>query len=126
MSDLTDKIERSLKGLDGLLLAIKATGGHKFREQLKGTDKEIDEYINGTVPKVQGLLISLIIAEDMLHETCTEKPSWKNLWRGCERKRWDEYIQRKKDFAVEFKAKVEEDAKKVKLQRVEKPAEEKA
>jgi hypothetical protein len=122
MSELTDKIERSLKGFDGLILAIKATGGHKFREQLKGTDKEIDQYIAETVPKVQGLVISLIIAEDMLHEVCTEKPSWKNLWRGCERKRWDEYMDRKKAAVEELKAKLVADAKKVTLKAAEVPS----
>lgn len=118
MSELTDKIERSLKGLDGLLLAIKATGGYKFRKQLQGTDQEIDGYIAETVPKVQGLLIALIIAEEMLQESCPEKKSWKNLWRGCEGKRWDEYVSRKKAAVEDLKAKLEADAKKIILQRV--------
>lgn len=119
MSDLTGRLARSLTGLDGILLAIRATGGFKYREQLKGTDKEIDEIVASAMPKLQGMVLALIIAEDMLKECCPEKPSWKNLWRGCEGKRWDEYLQRKKAAVEELKAKLLEDAKKVVLQRKE-------
>ena len=115
---LTEQLENGLKGLDSLLLAVRASGGHKYRASFKGSNKEIDQYIEGAVPKLQGFLLSLIVAEAILQEPCTCKKSAANLWRGCSHKRWDEYVQRKVDAIQTLKAKLLDDAKKMQMKPV--------
>lgn len=112
--------------MDVLFLAVRATGGHKYRKAFKGTDQEVNDYIAGALPKIQAMFLALIVAEDMLQEPCTCKPSLANLWKGCPHKRWQEYLDRKQALIATIKAKFEADAKKIPMQLVEKPAEEKA
>jgi hypothetical protein len=116
--ELTEQLEKGLKGLDSLLLAIRASGGHKYRASFKGSNKEIDQYIEGAVPKLQGFLLSLIVAEKILQEPCTCKKSVANLWRGCSHKRWDEYLKRKVEAVTVLKNKLLEDAKKMQMKPV--------
>jgi len=120
-AEFIGQLENGLKGLDSLLLAIRASGGHKFRAAFKGTNKEIDKYIDDAVPKLQGFLLSLIVAEAMLQEPCPCKKSAANLWKGCPHKRWDEYLQRKVNAIQTLKAKLLEDERKQKMAPVANP-----
>jgi len=86
MPDLQTEVERSLAGLDGILLAIKASGGYKYRAFLKGSEKEIDDHLKEAIPKLRGMIVSLVLAEYMLQEDTNRE------WQGG---RWEEYLERR-------------------------------
>jgi hypothetical protein len=79
------QITKTLESLDFFILAIKASGGYKYRERIKGTDQEIAEYMAGAVGKFQKLTVSVLIAEEMLQE--------RGYWDRYPR--WQEYQERR-------------------------------
>lgn len=95
MPDLKETVERSLKGLARILHAVQASGGHKYREQLKCTDKELEVLIGESVPKLQLIVVSLVLAEAMLKE--------RKLMVGGDR--WGEYEERRNVLLASLKEK---------------------
>lgn len=111
MPDIAGYVERTLQGLDAVLLAIRASGGYKFRQFLHGTDKEIEEQVVEAIPKLRYLVLSLIMAEDMLKEFCPR----------CGLERWAVYCERRENLLAALQKRLEANAKpKVKLERMEK------
>jgi len=101
MPDLTDTARRSLVGMDRLLLAIKSTGGFKYRQYLRGSEVEIKEMIDRAVPTLYRMVVSLIVAEEIMREP--DGYSGSNRWARYEAAR-DELIRALAPEAVEEKA----------------------
>ena len=85
-------LQKVLNGLDSIILAIKAKGGYKFRQRFRVSDKEIDLYLADCEGRLRMMVISLLVAEEMLQEPA---PSI--------HPRWDEYEERRKDKVEELK-----------------------
>ncbi len=116
MSDLAGNIDKALDGLESLLFSVRATGGYKYRAVFKGTDKEVDEYIAKAVPKLRAMIISLVLAEEMLQEPCPNKVRLKQTGKPCGHVRWAEYVERRKTlFAETDKRQIEKQAEKIRL-----------
>jgi hypothetical protein len=94
LTDLKTGVERSLKALTTILRALQASGGYKYRELLKCTDKELEELVKESVPKLHMIVISLWVAEAMLKE--------KQFKLGGDR--WGEYQKRRDVLIEELKA----------------------
>ena len=62
------QIKKTLESLDFLILAIKASGGYKYRERLKLSDKELDVGMADSESNLKNMVISLLTAEEMLQE----------------------------------------------------------
>lgn len=63
-----EHIDRAMKSLDRVILAVRATGGHKYRAQIKATDQEIEGLVAAAEARFRGLAVSNIIALSMLTE----------------------------------------------------------
>ncbi len=91
--EMTKKqIKKILESLNFLILAIKASGGYKYRERLKLSEREIDLYIAGSESNLKNMVISQMVAEEMLQE--------RGYWDR--EPRWQEYQERRKE-ALEVK-----------------------
>ncbi len=62
------KLQKMLKYLDTRILAIKAAGGYKYRSNFKLSDLEFEQFYTETIGKLQLMVVSLIIAEQMFSE----------------------------------------------------------
>lgn len=75
-----------VRGIDALILAIKASGGHRFRAMLQLQEgQELNNFIAGAEARLRWMAHCLEIAEAMLREP---PPSTNHM------PRWDEYLQR--------------------------------
>ncbi len=81
------QIKKILKSLDYLILAIKSSGGYKYRERLKLSEREIDLYIAGSESNLKKMVISQMVAEEMLQE--------RGYWDKVPR--WQEYQERREE-----------------------------
>jgi hypothetical protein len=115
MPDITESVERGLTGLDALLLAVRASGGYKYRKSFKGTQQEVDEAVGQAVPKLRSIVIALILAETMLAESVPVKFSLKDIWKPRDLKRWDEYVMRRVELFKALDAKQKERAAMIKM-----------
>jgi len=79
------QIKKTLESLDFLILAIKSTGGYKYREKLHLSEVEINKYIARSEQDLKKLVISLLTAEEMLQE--------RGYWDKVPR--WKEYLERR-------------------------------
>jgi hypothetical protein len=83
--------KKILKNLDVMILAIKATGGYKFRQRFQLSDRKIDQLCATSEPAIRKMVVSLIVAEAMLQEPA---PSI--------HPRRDEYIQRRAECMAQL------------------------
>ncbi len=60
--------QKMLKHLDTRILAIRASGGYKYRSSFKLSDLEFEQFYTETVGKLQLMTISLTVAEQILSE----------------------------------------------------------
>lgn len=84
--DLKKRIEKILKDSDDMILACKAKGGYRFREQFRCTDLELEKKLKQCEIKIRATAVSLVVAEEMLREP---PPSIHS--------RWDDYIRRRNE-----------------------------
>ncbi len=79
------QIKKILESIDYLILAIKSSGGYKYRERLKLSEVEINKYLAKSERDLKVMVISLLTAEEMLQEL--------GYWdKGT---RWQEYRERR-------------------------------
>jgi len=83
--------KQTLKNLDLMLLAIKATGGYKVRKNIPLSERRIDRLCEESEPKIRLMAIFLIVAETMLQEPA---PSI--------HPRWKEYVRRRAECMMEL------------------------
>lgn len=60
------KAKETIRIVDDLVVAIKATGGHKYRELVRMPDEELERYVSGSVPTLRGMALRLLAAEDVI------------------------------------------------------------
>ena len=78
------QIKKILESLDLLILAIKATGGYKYQEKFRLSEKEIADYVVQGRHDLRKVIISLYVAEEMLKSQPVSSHS-----------RWKEYLERR-------------------------------
>ena len=61
-------IFKNLKGLDNIILMIKARGGWKFREKVRASDVEIDRIIGRAEQDLRMIVLQNMVALDVLEE----------------------------------------------------------
>ena len=79
------QIKKILESLDFLILAIKSSGGYKYRERLKLSEVEINKYLAKSEINLKTMVVSLLTAEEMLQE--------RGYWD--KEPRWREYQERR-------------------------------
>lgn len=61
-----DEARRSILSMDRLIVAIKATGGYKYRAYVEMPAAELDRYVASCVPTLRGMALRLLAAEDVI------------------------------------------------------------
>ena len=79
------QIEKTLKSLDLLILAFKAQGGYKYRKHFRLSERELDIFLAGSEANLKKMVISLMVAEEMLQEP--------GYWDRTPR--WNKYLERR-------------------------------
>ena len=104
--NLQQRIDETLGNLDQAILAIRATGGYRFREQLPLSAEKIDKWVDHAIKALQEMSVNLLVAEKMLEE---KPPPILNyiFFKKYRQPRWAEYQQRRREylFAVRKKTK---------------------
>jgi hypothetical protein len=80
------EVRKAAKYGELLLLALKASGGYRFRALIKLSDTELDRVVETSSEALRDLCIRVTVAERMLQE---KPPSY--------HERWDEYQGRLKE-----------------------------
>lgn len=76
--------KQTISGIDAVILALKASGGYKYRAMIALQDgKELDSFIATSEASVRWMAHAIQVAEAMLKE---KPPSIHD--------RWEEYLQR--------------------------------
>ena len=91
MGEELKNAKKILKNLDVIILAIKATGGYKFRQRFQLSDRKIDQLCATSEPDIRKMAVSLIVAEAMLREL-----------PPAIHPRWEEYQRRRKECMAEL------------------------
>jgi len=95
--ELQKQIDETLSNLDQAILAIRATGGYKFREQLPLSADKIDKWVDHAIKALQEMSVNLLVAEAMLGEKPPSVLAY--IFRKANRQpRWAEYQQRRREY----------------------------
>ena len=95
--NLQDRIYETLSNLDQAILAIKATGGWKYREQLPMPADKIDKWVDHAIKALQEMSVNLLVAEAMLGEKPPSILAY--IFRKANRQpRWAEYQRRRRGY----------------------------
>jgi len=86
--DYKKAAEKARREMQTLILVCRATGGYKWRERIRLSDREIDRLMAGCEQHLLDMAHRLAVAERMLKEP---PPSI--------HPRWDEYLRRVKEAA---------------------------
>lgn len=81
-------------GIEGVILLLKAVGGHRFRECIGHSDEEVEKLAALAEDHIKRMSLRLIVAERILK---TPAPSY--------RARWDEYEEKCKEVEEKEKKK---------------------
>jgi len=90
-ADPQTDLQKVMHGLDNIILAIKAKGGYKYRQQFQVSDRELDLFLADCEGRLRMSVISLLVAEQML-----QKPA------PSIHARWGEYQRRRADIVAEL------------------------
>lgn len=63
-----EDIRKALTGLEIVFRAIKASGGHRFREQFQATDHEMRETVENSEAQIRTVVVESMVARDLLKE----------------------------------------------------------
>jgi len=89
------QIKKNIEKVNLFILSAKAMGGYKYRQMLKGSDKEIQDFMENIAAAIKTAVVSIHVAEEMLKEP--------GYW---DRKtRWEEYQQRVAEAIKEVSSK---------------------
>lgn len=90
--ELNRDAKKVLENIEQLILAEKARGGYKYRQQIRLSNQELDDFIDRMESGLRMMAISLIVAEQMLQET---KPAYQAYHN-----RWVEYVRRRSECSA--------------------------
>lgn len=62
------QIDEVLHNLEAAIVAIRSTGGYKYRQQIKLPDEKIEKWVDHAIRALQEMTINLLIAEMFLQE----------------------------------------------------------
>lgn len=95
--ELQKQIDETLSNLAAAILAIRATGGWKFREQLPMSANKIDKWVDHAIKALQEMSVNLLVAEKMLGEKPPSILAY--IFRKVNRQpRWSEYQRRRREY----------------------------
>ena len=102
--ELQKQIDETLSNLAAAILAIRATGGYKFREQLPLSADKIDKWVDHAIKALQEMSVNLLVAEAMLSEKPPSILAY--IFRKASRQpRWAEYQRRRREYLAVLKGK---------------------
>ena len=102
--NLQQRIDETLGNLDQAILAIRATGGYRFREQLPLSADKIDKWVDHAIKALQEMSVNLLVAEAMLEEKPPSVLAY--IFRKANRQpRWAEYQQRRRKYLTVLREK---------------------
>ena len=102
--NLQQRIDETLGNLDQAILAIRATGGYRFREQLPLSADKIDKWVDHAIKALQEMSVNLLVAEAMLEEKPPSVLAY--IFRKANRQpRWDIYRQRRGEYLAVLRKK---------------------
>ena len=95
--ELQKQIDETLSNLAAAILAIRATGGWKFREQLPLSAEKIDKWVDHAIEALREMSVNLLVAEKMLDEKPPSILAY--IFRKVNRQpRWAEYQKRRREY----------------------------
>ena len=62
------QIDEVLHNLSAAIVAIRSTGGYKFRQQIKLSDEKIEKWVDHAIRALQEMTVNLLIAEMFLQK----------------------------------------------------------
>ena len=96
-NELQKQIDETLSNLAAAILAIRATGGWKYREQLPLSADKIDKWVDHAIKALQEMSVNLLVAEAMLGEKPPTILAY--IFRKVNRQpRWAEYQKRRREY----------------------------
>jgi len=84
------RAKQTVGGIDAIVLALKASGGYKYRERIQLSGPELDVFVATAEARIRELYRHLQVAEKMMREP---PPSSNHM------PRWEEYLRRCKEAA---------------------------
>ena len=78
--------KESIVGISGMILLLKAVGGHRFRELIDYSDKEVQDFAKVAENNIKLMGLRLVVAERILK---SKAPSYEP--------RWSEYVEKVKE-----------------------------
>jgi len=89
--ELQTDVKKVMKHVEQMILAIKAKGGWKYREQIRLSDRELEKLLDRCEIGLKSMAVYLVVAEAMLQEPA---PSI--------HPRWEEYVRRREHVMAEL------------------------
>ena len=102
--DLQKRIDDTLNNLEMALVAIRSTGGYKFRKQIPLSDEKIDKWVDHAIKALQEMSVNLLIAEALLEEKPPSILAY-IFRKESRRPRWDIYRQRRGQYLAVLRGK---------------------
>ena len=102
--ELQKRIDETLGNLAAAILAIRATGGWKYREQLPLSADKIDKWVDHAIKALQEMSVNLLVAEAMLEEKPPSILAY-IFHKANRRPRWDIYRQRRGEYLAVLRKK---------------------
>ena len=95
--NLPQRIDETLNNLVAAIKAIRATGGHKFQQDLHLSKVELDKWIDHAIKALREMSVNLLVAEAMLEEKPPTILAY--IFRKANRQpRWAEYQKRRREY----------------------------
>jgi hypothetical protein len=60
------KVKETIEGLDRVVTAVKATGGYKYRAEVRMPDEELERFVAGAETELRGLALRILAAEHVI------------------------------------------------------------
>lgn len=103
-ADLQKRIDDTLNNLDMALVAIRATGGYRFRKQIPLSEEKIDKWVDHAIKALQEMSVNLLVAEALLEEPPPSILAY--IFRKENRRpHWDIYRQRRGQYLTVLRKK---------------------
>jgi len=103
--ELQKRIDDTLNNLDMALVAIKSTGGYRFRKQIPLSEEKIDKWVDHAIKALQEMSVNLLVAEALLEEPPPSILAY--IFRKENRRpRWDIYRQRRGQYLAALRKKM--------------------
>jgi len=102
--ELQKRIDDTLNNLDMALVAIRATGGYKYRKLVPLSEEKIEKWVDHAIKALREMSVNLLVAEAMLEEKPPSILAY-IFHKENRRPRWDIYRQRRGQYLAVLRKK---------------------